>query len=121
MSDGTVPAGYTRIDGARCRCVRLKVIGDIAYCCGGGREEPTPVASMRSETSAEPAPTLQLVSGRSEAEVAAELKDALVDKLEELLPILTACRVAGFMPQFQLGLDPMQRDTITSVHLVKYF
>lgn len=66
-------------------------------------------------------PALQLMPGKADAEVANELKSALIDKLEEILPILTACRVAGFVPQFQLGLDPMQRDTIISVHLIKYF
>jgi hypothetical protein len=115
-----VPVGYVRItDGLRCRCVRMKIVGNDAYCCGGGREEPTPAAPMRTEDLE--SAVAQLVPGKPDAEIAAELKDALLGKLEELLPILTACRVAGFVPQFQLGLDPMQRDTILSVHLIKYF
>jgi len=114
-----VPEGYRRLEaGVSCRCIRLKEINGVRYCCGGAFTSPAGTAQKPAPTIA---PNTETVPPMAEAEIAAEIKAAIREKLEELTAIMTEGRRHGFVTSFQLGVDAIQRDVVVSVNLVKHY
>lgn len=64
---------------------------------------------------------LHVLTGKRDEDVAAELKAKIRAKLEEVCPLLIEARRAGFVPQFQLGVDQAGRDVVQSLSLAKFF
>lgn len=64
---------------------------------------------------------IALVSGRPDADVAADLKRRVTDKLRELCAIYDEAKDAGFMVNHQLGVDYAGKWQIVQLTIAKLF
>ena len=63
----------------------------------------------------------QLVPGKSDAELAAELKLKIVEAYEPILAVLNEVTKAGFVAQIQVGPDAFGKPHITALQIYKNY
>lgn len=65
--------------------------------------------------------TLQVVPGKTDAEVAADLRKRLEEAAREMSSVMDECVRAGFVPSFQFGVGLGGRHALLNLILSKQF